>query len=148
MDMHAAMILYYDWRNELEENPRIIVGKDDEYLEKMALEIFMNNNDVSILHETHGFSVEKVTKLLVSLIKFGDFQFVPISHFIGNLAAFQQIVMTGKFYPVDQLVYLNFDEFNQDFLDFLNTREIKEISNYFDSYPRKVEDAIDFRDLK
>lgn len=148
IDMHAALILYYDWRNELEENPRIIVGKDDEYLEKLALEIFMNNNEVNSLHEKYGFGVEKVTSLLMSLIKFGDFQFVPISHFIANLAAFQQIVMTGKFYPVDQAIYLNFDEFQENFIDFLGTRDIKDISSYFTDYEKKHEEAMDFRDLK
>lgn len=148
MDMHAAMLLYYDWRSELEENPRIIVGKNDDYLGKMAQELFMNNKEMSELHEEHGFIIENVTSLLVKLIKFGDFQFIPIANFIANLGAFQQIVKTGKFYPVDQLIYLNFDEFNNNFLEYLDNSGIKNIENYFDSSERKTEEPIDYRNLR
>jgi hypothetical protein len=73
MEMHAAMILFFDWASELEENPRILAGKSDEDLENIALEIFMSNSDVNHLYEEHELDVSKITSLLVDLIKFEDF---------------------------------------------------------------------------
>lgn len=101
MEMHAAMLLYFDWAAEIEDNPRVIVGKSDEDLENIALEIFMSNSDVNFLYEEHDLDINKITGLLVDLIKFGDFQFTPIATFIANMSAFQQIVSTGKFLPLD-----------------------------------------------
>jgi ubiquitin-activating enzyme E1 len=89
MEMHAALVLYFDWAAEIEENPRILAGKSDEDLENIALEIFMSNSAVSYLYEEHELDIGKITGLLVNLIKFEDFQFTPVASFVANIAAFQ-----------------------------------------------------------
>lgn len=73
MEMHAALLLYFDWAAELHSNPRILVDKNDEDIDNIALELFMSNADVNYLYEEHDLNIDKITGLLVNLIKVGDF---------------------------------------------------------------------------
>ena len=117
---------------EVEENPRILAGKDDTDIENIALEMFMNNLDVSKLYEEYEFNLSKVTGLLMDLMKFGEFQATPVAHFIANLAGFQQIVSTGKFMPVYQGMFVNFDEFSDVFLEYIAGGGVKRLEGIFD----------------
>jgi hypothetical protein len=86
--MHAALLLYYDWQSEIDANPRLLNDKTDEDLDNIAMEVFMSNSNVSYLYEQHNFEISKVTNLFVALIKFGNFQCLPVATLIANMSAF------------------------------------------------------------
>ena len=144
VEMHVTLMLFYDWRAYLENSPHTLEGKTDEELEQIAMEICLENPTIEIIQKNHKLDISKVTSLLVSFIKFGEFQLVPVAHLIANLASFQFVVFNGKFSPIYQEVYINFDEFNSNFSDFLGTRDIQTVSQYFEL----GHEAMDFRNMK
>jgi len=130
-ELHATLLLYYDWFSEMEENPTILNGKSNAELEEIAMELYTNNIEVNMLHEEHEFDSKKIINLLVTLMSYGDFQLPPVATFIGSVASFQCIPSTGKFMPINQMFYLNFDEFPEIFLDFLKTKNLKSVMPFF-----------------
>ena len=109
----------------------------------------MSNSNVNYLYEQHSFDVSKVTNLLTQLIKFGNFQCLPAATLIGNMAAFQMIISTGKFMPFNQSFFINFDEFHHFFLEYLYSGSIKNIESFFSPQVLStVEHTKDYQNLK
>lgn len=129
-EMHAAFDVYLDWRAELEMNPTILEDKTEEEIEMIALELITSNEEVSNLFEQLDIQINKVKTCLIMMIRFHSFQFLPAAQCAANFASFQQVVITGKFMPVDQCFYLNFDELPEDLVQKIFNKEILSVKEY------------------
>lgn len=150
LELHVCMLIYYELKEELEEDVCIVADQyTEEDLGQFISDIIVSRDVIKQLIINHKLVAKKMKQFVLKLINMRSSQFLPVCHQMANLAAFQLICRAGKFQPLNQILYYDISEyFSPHFLDAMGTAEVSAIDHYNTTFKSLTPGIIDHQNLK
>lgn len=150
IDMHVAMLIYSDLVEKRKFDPEL---NDFESLEKRidsyVLDVIENNEMLLELFRTKNVENFKVVGVLKEILRYEKVEMTPITKLIAGFSAFQVIVGSGKFYPINQLLYFHFnDEFPRDLMNCYRDSPSEPLRLYYDQFSNENPNIKDYSNLR
>lgn len=150
LELHVSMLIYYELKEELEEEVCLI---SDQYAEEdigqFISDIIVSREAIKQLIVNHKLSAKKIKQFVLTLINCKGSQFLPVSQLMANIAAFQLISLAGKFKPLHQHLYYDVsDYYPTTFVDSMATCEYNPLEKYLANFKMISPGIIDHQSLK
>lgn len=150
LELHVCMLIYYELREELEEevcNVADLYTEDD--LGQFISDIIVSRDIIKQLIVNHKLAAKKLKQVVLRLINIRGGQFLPVCQLIANLASFQLICLAGKFQPVSQLLYFDVtDHFPDSFIEALGTTDLNALDHHHTTFKALSPKIVDHQNLK
>jgi len=150
IEMHVCMMIYYELREELEEEVCLVADQFEETeISQLVSDILLSREFIRKMVAQNGLDVSKLKKLTLKLVNSKKGQFLPVSHMMANLASTQVICYTGKFMPIYQSV--NFEvasQFADTFLESLSFSEYNPLDHHLETYGNLTDKILNHMNLK
>lgn len=150
IEMHVCMMIYYELREELEEEVCLAADQIEEAdISQLISDILQSRDSIKKLLAQHSLEASKLKKLALKLVNSKKGQFLPVCHIMANIASTQVICYTGKFVPIYQSVYFDVSaHFADTFLESLSFSEYNPLDHHLETYGNLTDQILNHTNLK